>query len=528
MQTAHFNREQTGLFTEISNRLSYHQNGLTDYIHEPFSEEAFKQQIELKKKHFSASQRELLVKVLQNKYTTVSTTDLVKSNIESLADENTFTITTGHQLSIFTGPIYFIYKIFHVIRLAEDLKKKYPASHFVPVFWMASEDHDFEEVQSVALFNKTFKWETEQKGAVGRFSTESFEEVKAEFRSLFANHPDNEVDDFLNHYNGKNLGEATFNAINHLFKKYGLVIVDGDDAALKKSFSLVLHQELTTQFSFLKVTETSEKLQNEGIKLQINPREINLFYLDKNLRSRIQLQDHVYFIEGKGTVSKADLITELNDHPERFSPNVVLRPVYQEFVLPNLCYLGGGGEMAYWLQLKGVFDAINCPYPLIQVRNSILIVDSVSENKMKKTGLELSQLFEDTDDLKRKYVLDNSEQELDFTELDNHYALFAEKLVQQVKQIDPNLDSYIQAELTRMEKQVSSIKQKLIKTEKGKHDQVLQQIDQIKNRLFPNGGMQERSINFFSLCSDGKVDAHLNTIYEAISPFENDLIAISV
>ena len=525
MSISHFNREKTGLFTDISNRLSYNQNGLENYINQPFSINAFKQQVDLKSLNFSNEKRNILVDVLTKSYSNISN-EIIKKSIDSLLNKNTFTITTGHQLSIFTGPIYFIYKILHTIRLTEELNKIYPENKFIPVFWMASEDHDFEEIQSINLFNKTIKWDSEQKGPVGRFETESFEAIKDEFKELFQNNPESEVLELINSYDGKNLSEATFNLVNKLFGKYGLIIVDGDEVNLKKEFIPILEKELTTQFSFQEVTLTNESLQKENIKLQITPREINLFYIEKNLRSRIQTKGDNFYIEGKGDFSKEEILIKLKEHPECFSPNVVLRPLYQETILPNLCYLGGGGEIAYWLQLKRVFESVNCTYPLIQIRNSIQLIDSNSLKKMEKINISIKQLFVPIEELKKEYVLANSNDELNFEIIDNSFLEFSNSITKQIIQIDSSLINYAEAEISRMEKQLISIKQKMIKTEKNKHEQALNQIEQIKNKLFPNGGLQERNINFFSLCSDGKVYSHLEEIYNAISPFENDLIVI--
>ncbi|MDP5011595.1 MAG: bacillithiol biosynthesis cysteine-adding enzyme BshC, partial [Crocinitomicaceae bacterium] len=163
MQKFTFNREKTRAFTDQQNQLVYHQNYLMSFINRPFSIEGFRAQMEEKKHAFSLAQRSLLHTVLTDNYNDKSTSELTKKHIDNLLKEETFTVTTGHQLSLFTGPVYFVYKILHVIKICDSLKKEYPENNFVPVFWMASEDHDFEEIQSVGLFNHTMSWESEQK-----------------------------------------------------------------------------------------------------------------------------------------------------------------------------------------------------------------------------------------------------------------------------------------------------------------------------------------------------------------------------
>ena len=164
---------------------------------------------------------------------------------------------------------------------------------------------------------------------------------------------------------------------------------------------------------------------------------------------------------------------------------------------------------------------------MIQVRNSFLMIDTLQSKKMDKLGLSLENIFVDTEDLKKQYILKNSHETQNFTELDNSITHLSQIILAQVSLVDSNLKSFAQAEIIRIEKQIVTLKQKLMKIEKGKHEQDLSQIEQVKNRLFPNGGLQERSINFFSLCSDGKIQTHLEEIYSSISPFGNDLIVLS-
>ena len=233
-----------------------------------------------------------------------------------------------------------------------------------------------------------------------------------------------------------------------------------------------------------------------------------------------------YFIEGKGHFKKETMLQLLYDKPEDFSPNVVLRPLYQESILPNLAYIGGGGEIAYWLQLKGVFDSVNVTYPLIVVRNSMLYIDNGTAKKIDKNGLNLSDVFESSDALKRSYVEKNSGEDLDFTDLDNALLQLGEKVTNQITSLDPAMDQFAASEVVRLEKQIEALKDKLVKRSKAKHEGAMKQIDQIKDRLFPNGKLQERTSNFFSFCPDGMYINKLEAFYKAIDPFEKDFIVL--
>jgi len=527
MQEFKFHRNELQVFGKDHLRLVYEQSDLTDFINRPFSSANFKPQMDEKKANYSSEQRNVLVAALKNQYNSVAQPDPRSlENIEQLKNENTFTVTTGHQLSLFTGPLFFVLKILQVIKQTEVLNAQFSESNFVPVFWMASEDHDFEEIQSTTIFNEKLTWETKQSGAVGRFKLDEFEAIKSKLSALYDNHPDSEMHSLLKNYDGKNLADATRNLVNHLFMEHGLVIIDGDDPALKAQFAPILKKEILEGFSAPAVRTMNTLLEERGLKTQVHPRDINLFYLDEGNRSRIEKINDAYKLSESKTVTSSELLAELEKHPERFSPNVVLRPVYQEFTLPNLAYIGGGGEISYWLQLKGIFDALDLTYPMINVRNSFLWIDTNSSKKMEALGFSVSDLFESTDVLKSNYVKKNAGDELDFTELNKLQQSIANTIEKQVNAVDPAMNQYAQAEITRLEKQLASIQDKLIKRSKSKNETAMAHIEQLKDRLFPDGGLQERSTSFFSFCPDGNYSSRLKELYSHIDPSNNDFYVV--
>lgn len=523
---AHFiSRTQTGLFGEKQLLLSENQTELGSFIGLPFCSENFAQQIQSKQANLSDNQRDLLVKELQKKYDSIDNNSAVLNNIELLKKQNTFTITTGHQLSLLTGPLYFIYKIVHVIKLCKELKALYPENHFVPIYWMASEDHDFEEIKSMKIYGKTLTWEKEAKGAVGRLDTNDLDKVSEQFQSFFEAHPSSEIHALLGKLKGKSYGEAFFNFIHHLFAEHGLVIVDGDNRAFKKSFSNLIKKEIQEQFSFDAVTKTNAELEKKGFKIQVNPREINLFYLGQNSRERF-IQTDQGFVAGNKHFSENELLSELETAPENFSPNVVLRPLYQEFILPNLCYVGGVGEISYWLQLKGVFDASNVPFPMIQVRTSALWLDQVSAKKWEQLAFSETQLFEPIHVLKKQYLQEHDEESVDFQLVDFQLDSLITEWQKKVNETDPSLASWVTAEWIRISKQTDAMKQKLEKAVKSKHEKALKSIEQVKEKLFPDGGLQERSVNFFQFCPDGNYKQKLHDLVEIMQPFSSQFLVI--
>ncbi|MEP0711447.1 MAG: bacillithiol biosynthesis cysteine-adding enzyme BshC, partial [Algoriphagus sp.] len=359
--------------------------------------ENFQQAIE--QKSFSQSKRKTLVEALQNQYANQEVSYAVSSNIESLASEKTFTVTTGHQLNLFTGPLYFIYKIVSTINLAKKLEENYPDSKFVPVYWMATEDHDFDEINYFKLDGKKYQWNSDQTGAVGHF------ELDKSFKD-FLKSVSFAPEVFLEAYSSsKTLAEAVRKYVNSLFGEEGLVIVDGDDVSLKYEFKEVILSDLFEHAPFEKATEATNALEKLGYSSQIFPREINFFYLDKGVRERIERMESGFgVVNTELRFSDEEMKALVEKHPERFSPNVVLRPLYQESILPNLAYLGGPAEVVYWLQLKGVFDHFEVPFPVILPRNFALIINQKLQRKMAQLNWDIEDLFVDVDHWKKTFV----------------------------------------------------------------------------------------------------------------------------
>ncbi len=524
MQSFRFSREQTQLFSDFQLNLVQHQEYYLNFIQRSFSLKGFEHQIKDKQRQFSASNRTLLFDQLQEQYQSVSIHPLVREHMESLLDANTFTVTTGHQLSLFSGPLFLIYKIVEVINMAKQLKEEYPEYNFVPVFWMASEDHDFEEVNQVQLFQKELNWETDQKGAVGRFHLEGFDEIKQKVLAFFEGKK--EMEAWISSFDGQTYGQAFFHFIHHLFQEYGLICLDGDRKAFKKAFLPLLEKEISSEFSFQAVQKTNDLLEKEGIKLQVHAREVNLFYLDDQLRSRIIRRDDGFYIEGLGLYSQAALLDLMNEHPEQISPNVILRPLYQEFLLPNLCYVGGLGEINYWLQLKGVFDEAGVLFPMIKPRTSLLYIDEITSKKIEGLELPLEDLFLDKHQLIKKHIQQKESEAIDFTAMNEVKSKLGDQIKKEIEHFAPSLAAFGASEWVKIEKSIENIQGKIFKTQKVKHENDVMSIEQMKDRLFPDGGFQERKMSFLSMCGKGDLHVKLNQLMNAIDPFSSDFILL--
>ncbi|WP_396600530.1 bacillithiol biosynthesis cysteine-adding enzyme BshC [Algibacter sp. R77976] len=467
--------------------------------------ENFKAQIAEKELVFSDDNRKTLVSVLKNQYESIETSSLTLENINALKSKNTFTITTGHQLNLFTGPLYFLYKIISVINLSSELKVKYPEQNFVPVYWMATEDHDFDEINYFNFKGKKFQWNREASGAVGELSTKGLEAVLELFSKDLGTTTNAETIKNLfkeAYLNNENLADATRYLANTLFKDYGLVIIDANNTDLKRLFIPYVETELLNQTAFNTVTKTNKKLTDASLqyKVQVNPREINLFYLKENLRERIVFEDETYKVLNTDIIwTQSELLKHLNDSPERFSPNVIMRPLYQEVILPNLCYIGGGGELAYWMQLKDYFDAVEVPFPMLLLRNSVLIQTEKQEEKLHKLNISKEDLFLKRDAFINKKVREISNINIDFSEQKKHLEQQFKNLYALAEQTDKSFVGAVKAQEIKQLKGLDNLEKRLLKAQKKKLSDEVERMTRIQNELFPNGSLQERNTNFSEL-----------------------------
>lgn len=520
---------KTTFFSSLINGYLANEEKLHPFINHSCSLQAFADAIAERKQ--TPVNRELLTKQLQEQYKDLPISNTVKANIEQLKNNNCFTVTTGHQLNLFTGPLYFIYKIISIINLAKTLKATYPENDFVPVFWMATEDHDFEEINHFNLFNERLSIQKEagEDGAVGRLSLTNAPQVLQQLEALLGdrNGGDKIVELFKQFYTvDSNFAQATKALVNHLFGEYGLVIIDGDDAELKRSMIPYFEQELVEQKNHQYIEKTTPQLTDLGYKSQVTPREINLFYLDKNLRERIVIEDEQYKVLNTNlSFTKEQMLTELNNHPEKFSPNVVMRPLYQEVILPNLAYIGGGGELAYWFQLKEMFNANKVFFPTLILRNSVLIIDAGSSKKMEKLGLEVPQLFEDTEELIKEYVTQHADINLALSQQKEQLTKLYEPIENKAVQVDKTLQAVVNAELQKAINGINNIEARLLKAEKQREEVAVNQIRGIKDKLFPNGGLQERHDNMSSLLLFYGMDI-IPTLMEHLHPLDKELVVL--
>lgn len=488
---------QTGYFTEIVNGYLQGDTRLAPFFR--YTPDWNGLEKALKEREIFPVDRELLAAVLKSQYENCAPVAAVSQNIDKLAMKNTFTVTTAHQPNLLTGPLYFIYKCLHAIQLAQQLQNRFPHHNFVPVYYMGSEDADLEEIGQLNVGGIKMEWKTRQTGAVGRMKVDQAlldiivsiegqigvekwgKELTLLWRSCFVK--------------GRSIADATRELVHSLMGQYGLVVLDADHTRLKQTFVPLLLKELTTQFSHRAVTDSISQL-SRFFKVQAAGREINLFYLINDRRERIERLGDDFIVPAlQLRFTPDEMEKELNDHPDRFSPNVILRGVLQESLLPNIAFIGGGGELAYWLELLPVFQAAGCFFPVLLLRNSFLLMTEQQASKWKQTGFVTSDLFTPSESLHSQLVKREAKIPLQVEHEKEQLLAVYKDIRSKAAAVDPTLLAHVEAlEKAAIEK-LDALEQKMLRAEKRKHAESLYRTRLIKDQLFPGGNLQERTDN---------------------------------
>jgi len=487
-------KQFSNLFIDYVNQ----QDPLKKFYNEPPVIESFQKMITAS--NFKQVNRKKIVDVITSQYQSSGIT--VPSTVSLLLNENTFTVCTGHQLCLFTGPLYFIYKILSTINLAEELKKKYPNNEFIPIYWMASEDHDYDEIKSIHLFGKTITWEKEEaKGAVGRIKTKGIEQIIAELRGLVGDTENAQqiIHLFEEAYlTSENLAFATRALVHQLFANYNLIVLDPDDKELKIEFASMMADDIFHSTNYPLVNTSINELNAQGYSAQVNPREINCFYLTDTNRERIEKKGEQYIVLNTDiSFTKEELQKELEGYPEKFSPNVVMRPLYQQTILPNIAYVGGPGELAYWLEYKQMFDYHQVVFPVLMPRNFTLLIDSKSNAQLHKLGFTIADLLSHPEDLLvREMIKKNASHAISVKEEELKITQVYTELMSKASAIDSTLKATVEAELQKALNSIKNIENKLLKSEKQKQETTVNQLKKIRAKVLPNETLQERYENF--------------------------------
>lgn len=450
-----------------------------------------------KSKEFNLTNRALLVNALLEQYkkdgVELNEDSRVYQNIKSLNESDTFTFTTGQQIHIFLGPLFFIYKIESLLRHVKNFNKENNEFKAVPVFWMASEDHDLDEINYVKLYGETFTWEVESGNAVGRINCKGLPEIinRIEERADKTEENKNLFNLLRRHYlSSKSLAAATRSLLHELFEEEGLIILNPDDKVLKQSFSGVVKNEIEEKVLFKTYNIQNKSLKKHGYEPRVNAQEINYFWLENDKRIKLKINENEIF---KGDSNEQLTLDQIVQNIEKLSPNVISRPIYQETILPNLVYIGGSAEVEYWLPLQVTFNKLGIQYPALMQRDSVINITRKNSEAIEKSGFNWVQLFESEKTLAENFnktaELNNSEISKKIDSLSSQF----EHLGQDLKNKEIN-SGHIFKEIHEVQKGLLKLSN-LIKDEElklKKSNPVLERVLKIKEKVFDK--KQEREV----------------------------------
>ncbi len=433
---------------------------------------------------FSKKARERLVSVLEKQHSGLSLSSAQQQNLAALKAD-AYTVCTGHQLVIGGGPLFMAYKALTTIRLAEVLSEKL-GKKIVPIFWLASEDHDVDEIRSVHYFRQDITWPTEQTGPVGHFDPR-------EVAQLFADADESLASVAKLYESAPTLSAATRQLLQTWFSEKGLLILDADEPELKAQLAPIAKEDLLEGTLASAIQATNQRLEALGHEPQAHVREVNFFLLSEGKRERLERSGEDFVAVDSGErFTRAQMTSLIEQTPERLSPNVLLRPMYQQAILPNVAYIGGPGELAYWLQLRAAFDQVGVPFPQLVPRQHYLLLDERQAEKLDTLGVSPAKLFQSADRLRVEFVEGLGADTLEFDQEAAQIDTLFQALKEKAQAIDASLEGFIGAEAARAKKQLEGIEKRVRKALEQRHQTKVSQLLSLQEKLVPGGSPQER------------------------------------
>lgn len=440
-----------------------------------------------KKLAFSPETRKVLVEVLEEQHAHLGLTNKL---IASLLNKHTYTVTTGHQLNIFGGPLFVLYKVLSAIKLASELKSRNPNFNFVPVFWLATEDHDFEEIRKVSLFGKTVEVQSGQNGPVGPMSVEMVHEALEQVVEILG---DSEralqmATKLKEAYALGTLAQATTRLWYDVLSDFEFVILDACHPRLKEVAADMLREEVLESVASKDILPTIKALEDKSYNVQAVPSDVNMFWMEGSDRLKISAINEGFKV-GDKVYSKTEMAERLDKDCSALSPNVITRPVYQEIILPNLTYVGGPGEIAYWLELGRLFEHYNLTMPQLVPRANFGIIDERSFNTMQRVGINYNDLLRDSEEvIREKFV----EGEVDISGEINEIKKGLDALNQKIDNCAPGRLQMSKAFEAKTIKELERLEDQVMREAKKRHEKDVKQVRQLYESLFPGNGLQER------------------------------------
>lgn len=489
--------------------------------------------------------RNELSTIILNQYEKLNASSKTLKNISLLKNKETLAVVTGQQLGILGGPLYTFYKIITAIKLCSHLSERHDNYHFVPVFWLEGDDHDFDEVRSINMlndnndliklsYNDETTEEDQNRGSVGYLKLkESINQFMKDFENQLRNSEFKTP--LLENLKGIYKEEKTFKEcfrqlLFWLFDQYGLIIFDPQDVKVKELLKPVFKKEISDFRNHTeKVVKISANLE-ELYHAQVKIRPINLFYNYDEGRYVIEPVENDFRLKGK---RKKFLYEELNNlidsEPEKFSPNVLLRPICQDFLFPTAFYIGGPSEVAYFAQILPLYEFYNIDPAIVYPRSSVTILEKALKSILEKYEMRITDFFTDPNKLKNQIINSISENNLEeiFRESINQINLTFDNLKEKLFEIDKTMTDVTSKYHIKVLAYIAELNTKAVEAQKKRYEITLRQIDKASANLFPNMNLQERELGFFQYANKYGVEV-LKKIFEelAINKFEHQVIEI--
>jgi bacillithiol biosynthesis cysteine-adding enzyme BshC len=486
--------------------------------------------------------RDQLSSILNDQYRNFNPSAKTQKNISALKDKKTLAVVTGQQLGIIGGPLYTFYKIMSAIRLSSFLSERYDDYQFVPVFWLEGDDHDFNEVRELHLINDNNEvikaaygeevLDDENKGSVGNLVLNEtinnfYSELEKNLRvTEFTPSLLEKIKSFYT--TGKTFMQAFKELIFWMFDEYGLIIFDPQDKRLKEHLKPIFKKELTD------FRQHTEKLVNVSAQLeevyhaQVKVRPVNLFYSNEEGRFLIEPVENEFRLRRKRKkFTYEELIDLIEKEPQCFSPNVLLRPICQDYILPTAFYVGGPSEVSYFAQVTPLYDFYKIEAPIIYPRSSATIIEKNISSIIEKYDIDLSELFLDPEKLKQKVIDSISKVSVEetFSTASNQIEIAFDQLKEKLFEFDKTISDTSSKYKQKIFHHLDELKDKAAEAQKRKHEITLRQIDKISSAVFPNSNLQEREINFIYFANKYSIDIFKKIFDElTINKFEHQII----
>ena len=455
--------------------------------------------------------REDLAAILTEQNTNYGCGPETLGQIEKIVREQAGAVVTGQQVGLFSGPLYTIYKALTAVKLAEDLSRRGRGS-FVPVFWLASDDHDLAEIDHITLLDKDNRLDEVRcrmpsvEGKIPASNLVLPQDIldclrKLEDLTLDTEFKADVIGSLAEAYEpGCTYVEAFARWMTRLFKTSGLIFIDASDPRLKEMARDVFCREIGEDSpSTRRAIDASAMLRQAGYGAQIPLHEgiLNIFYVDRERRT-IQWKDGALSIKGAETsIRREELLARAKAKPSLFSPNVLLRPIYQDALLPTVAYVGGQAEVAYFAQMKGVYEAFGLSMPVIYPRKNVTIVEKTVYQILKKYGLEIPDLWTQPDgliaEIAKKQVPDALEAALHraYGGLEENF----ESLKAEVITFEPTLKGSLDLARSKVDQQWKFVEKKIRQAAAKRNETAGRQLRKAVDNLYPNQHLQERVFN---------------------------------